>query len=159
MIDSIDRKILQILQINARLSNAEIARRVGMAASAIFERIRRLEEKGVITGYRPKLDPKALELGLLAYVFVRAEELPGDSKTGQSLASLPEVLEVHHIAGEDCYLTKVRTLDTEALGTLLREKFGAIPSVRSTRTTIVLSTIKDQASLPLDLPDDSEEGA
>ena len=150
MIDDTDRKILEILQDNARLSNAEIARQVGMAASATFERLRRLEKRGVISGYRPELNPKELGLGLLAYVFVRADELPGETVTGDLLAQIPEVLEVHHIAGEDCYLAKVRTADTEALGKLLREKFGAIKSVRSTRTTIALSTIKEEVRLPLE---------
>lgn len=151
-IDSTDRQILEILQGNARLPNAEIARRVGMAPSAVFERIRKLEERGVIAGYRPRLEPKALGLGLLAFVFVRAEELPGEEATGRALAALPEVLEVHHIAGEDCYLAKVRAADTDALGRLLRERFGAIPSLRSTRTTIVLETLKEDPRLPVGGP-------
>ncbi len=151
-IDDIDRQILEILQDNARLSNAEIARRVGMAPSAIFERIKRLEEGGVIAGYRPQIRPKALGLDLLAFVFVRADELPGEATAGEALAAVPEVLEVHHIAGEDCYLVKVRAADTESLGRLLRDKFGAIASVRSTRTTIVLGTLKEDFRLPIEPP-------
>ena len=151
-IDGIDLKILDILQDNARLSNAEIARRVGMAPSAVFERIRKLEERGVIAGYRPRLQAKALGLGLVAFVFVRADERLGEKTAGEALAALPEVLEVHHIAGEDCYLAKVRTADTEALGRLLREKFGAIGSLRSTRTTIVLETLKEDLRLPIPAP-------
>lgn len=148
-IDETDLQILDLLQDNARLANAEIARRVGMAPSAVFERIRKLEERGVIVGYRPLLQPKQLDLGLLAFVFVRAEELPGEQTAGEALAALPEVLEVHHVAGEDCYLAKVRAADTEALGRLLREKFGAIPALRSTRSTIVLETLKEDLRLPL----------
>jgi Lrp/AsnC family transcriptional regulator, leucine-responsive regulatory protein len=148
-IDGIDLKILDILQDNARLSNAEIARRVGMAPSAVFERIRKLEERGVIAGYRPRLQAKALGLGLVAFIFVRADERLGEKSAGEALAALPEVLEVHDIAGEDCYLVKVRTADTEALGRLLREKFGAIGSLRSTRTTIVLETLKEDLRLPI----------
>ena len=151
-IDGIDLKILDILQENARLSNAEIARRVGMAPSAVFERIRKLEERGVIAGYRPRLQAKALGLGLVAFVFVRADERLGEKTAGEALAALPEVLEVHHIAGEDCYLAKVRTADTEALGRLLRERFGAIASLRSTRTTIVLETLKEDLRLPIPAP-------
>jgi len=151
-IDGIDYKILDILQDNARLANAEIARRVGMAPSAVFERIRKLEERGVIAGYRPRLHAKALGLGLVAFVFVRADKKLGEKTAGEALAALPEVLEVHHIAGEDCYLAKVRTADTEALGRLLREKFGAIASLRSTRTTIVLETLKEDLRLPIPAP-------
>lgn len=149
MIDAVDRKILEILQTNARISNAEIARRVDMAPSAVYERIKKLEERGVICGYTSRLDARALGLGLLAFIFVRAEEGVGDTGTAELLARIPEVQEVHHIAGEDCYLVKVRTADTEALGQLLREQFGTLESVRSTRTTIVLETTKETNGLPL----------
>ena len=149
MIDDTDRRILTILQNNARTPNAEIARQIGMAPSGVLERIRKLEERGVICGYEPRLNAKALGMGLVAYVSVRADERVGGEETGELLAAIPEVLEVHHIAGEDCYLVKVRTADTEALGALLRERVGTIPTVRSTRTTIVLGTIKDDTRLPL----------
>ncbi|HEX8034955.1 MAG TPA: Lrp/AsnC ligand binding domain-containing protein, partial [Ktedonobacterales bacterium] len=82
-------------------------------------------------------------------VFVRAEEKLACLETGEELARIPEVQEVHHVAGEDCYLVKVRVANTEALGRLLRERFGVIPTVRSTRTTVVLTTIKETATLPI----------
>jgi Lrp/AsnC family transcriptional regulator, leucine-responsive regulatory protein len=148
MIDETDRQILDILQKDARTSNAEVARRVGMAPSAVFERIRKLEERGVITGYTARLDPHALGLGLLAFVFVRSDEKLGAPETEARLAEIPEAQEVHHIAGEDCFLVKVRASDTESLGRLLRERFGAIPTLRSTKTTIVLQTIKETLELP-----------
>jgi Lrp/AsnC family leucine-responsive transcriptional regulator len=150
MIDAKDIAILKILQSSARTPNAEIARQVGMAPSAVHERIRKLEERGMIRGYEARLDARPLGLGLVAFIAVRAEERAGWTETGSLLADVPEVQEVHHIAGEDCYLVKVRTSDTEALGRLLRERIGAIPSVRSTRTTIVLTTVKDSATLPLE---------
>jgi Lrp/AsnC family leucine-responsive transcriptional regulator len=152
MIDGMDREILSIVRANARVSNVEIARKVGMAPSAVLERIRKLESKGVITGYEARLSPKALGLGLLAFVFVKADDRVGSDRAGEALAQIPEVLEVHHIAGEDCYLVKVRTADTESLGRLLREGFGAVSNIRSTRTTIVMNTIKESAQLPLELP-------
>ena len=147
MIDTTDRQILSILQENARTPNAEIARRIGMAPSGILERIRKLEERGVIEGYQVRLNPRAVGLGLLAYVFVRSEERVGSTETGDRLAEVPEVLEVHHVAGEDCFLVKLRCADTEGLATILRDRFGAIESVRSTRTTIVLGTLKETAKL------------
>ena len=152
MIDATDRAILSIVRVNARISNVEIARKVGMAPSAILERLRKLEGKGIIEGYEARLSAKALGLSLLAYVFVKADDRPGSEGSGKALSQIPEVLEVHHIAGEDCFLVKVRTADTESLGRLLRERFGAIPSIRSTRTTIVMNTIKESAQLPLELP-------
>jgi Lrp/AsnC family leucine-responsive transcriptional regulator len=148
-IDDIDTQILTILQSDARTPNAEIARQVGMAPSAILERLRKLESRGILRGYEAKLDPHPFGLGLLAFVFVRSDERLRSGDTGIRLAELPEVLEVHHIAGEDCYLAKVRAADPEALGRILRERFGAIESVRSTRTTIVLDTLKETAKLPL----------
>jgi Lrp/AsnC family leucine-responsive transcriptional regulator len=149
MIDDIDRQILNILQQNARTSNAEIARQVEMAPSAVLERIRRLEAKGVIQGYEVRINPEALEQNLLAYVFVRSNDFDSDLKTAEMLADIPEVLEAHHIAGEDCYLLKVRTRDAKALGRLLRERIGSNGSVQSTRTTIVLETLREGSRLPL----------
>ena len=114
MIDEMDRRILSLLQQDARLPNAEIARRVGMAPSATLERLRKLEERGVIQGYELRLDPKKLGLGVTAFIFIRAQEKAAEIDTGERLAQHPNVLEVHHIAGEDCYLVKVRVPDTEA---------------------------------------------
>jgi len=149
MIDDIDGKILSILQSDARTSNAEIARRLAMAPSAILERIRKLETRGLIEGYEARLNPKALDMGLLAFIYVRADERIGSREIGDELAMIPEVQEVHHIAGEDCYLLKVRVADTNALSDLLRQRLGPIDAIRSTRTTIVLSTIKETAQIPL----------
>lgn len=154
MNDDIDEQILTIVQQNARATNADIARTLGMAPSAILERIRKLEARGVIRGYEARLDPGTLGLGLLAFVFVRVE---GDSDAlGMQLAEIPGVQEVHLVAGEDCYLVKVRVASTEALGALLRERFRAIPAIRTTRTTIVLSSVKESAQLPLPRQDDPQ---
>lgn len=149
MIDEIDSEIVNILQQNCRTANAEIARQVGLAPSAIFERIRKLEEQGVIRGYHAEIEPKALGLGQLAFIFIRSSDRPGGDVTAARLAGVPEILEVHHVAGEDCFLVKARARDAEALGRLLRERLGAIPSISSTRTTIVLETVKETARLPL----------
>jgi len=148
MIDVTDTEILKILQANARTSNAEIARQVGLAPSAVFERIRKLEDRGVIEGYGARLNPKVMGVPLLAFVFVRADDKSG-AETAERVAAIPEVLEVHDVAGEDCLLVKVRAADTEALGRLLRERFGPIESITSTRTTIVLETVKESSALPV----------
>ncbi len=149
MIDGIDATILNILQSNARTSNAEIARQVGLAPSAVFERIRKLEDKGVIEGYAARVNPRAVDLSLLAYIFVRADEKGGWETTARRIAAIPEVLEVHDVAGEDCFLVKVRAVDTDALGRLLRERLSRIETITSTRTTIVLETVKETAELPI----------
>ena len=149
MIDEIDTKIISILQKDARISNAEIARRLNMAPSATFERLKKLEKRGIIRDYVTLLDPKSLNMGLLAFVFIKTSEKREKWDVGEIVSQIPEVLEVHDIAGEDCYLLKVRTRDTKSLYILLKNKFGTIPSVASTRTTIVLQTKKETTQLPL----------
>ena len=149
-LDAIDRKLLALLQQDGRMSNADLARTVRMAPSAVFERVRRLERDGVIRGYGAQLDARALERPLLAFILVRTDERTGENVAGSQLAALPEVLEVHHVAGQDSYLAKVRVKDPEALGRLLRERFGAIPGVRSTMSTIALETLKEHWSLPIE---------
>jgi len=152
MIDDIDTQLLALMQENAKISNAEMARRVDMAPSGVLERVRKLEERGIIKGYIPQLNAKALGYGLLAFILVRTDEMAGEHVTALKIAQLPEVQEVHHIAGEDCYMVKVRASDTEALGRLLREKIGGLPAIKSTRTTIVLETVKEGMSLPIRVP-------
>jgi Lrp/AsnC family transcriptional regulator, leucine-responsive regulatory protein len=147
MIDNRDVRILELLQEDARRSNAEIARDLGIAPSAVLERIRKLERTGVIQGYSARLAPEALGAELLAFVFVQADERLGDESAAARLAELPEVQELHHVAGEDCYLAKVRCASPTALGRLLREQFGAIPQVKRTRSTIVLGTKKETLAL------------
>jgi Lrp/AsnC family transcriptional regulator, leucine-responsive regulatory protein len=148
-LDPVDRRILGLLQEDARMPNAEIGRRVGLVTSAIFQRLRKLEKLGVIRGHETRIDPLAVGLGLTAFLFVRTDDRVGTHATALRLARLPEVQEVHHIAGEDCYLVKVRVADPADLGRFLREKVGTIGPVRSTRTTIVLDTVKETGRLPL----------
>lgn len=154
MINEIDIKILNIIQQDARISNAEIARQVGLAPSAVLERMRKLEERGIIRGYATEIDAAQIGFGLTAFVFVRTSvcgEIDG------ILAQIPEVLEVHDVAGEDCYLLKVRAKNTEELGNLLREKLKPIPQIISTRTTVVLKTIKETIALPIEESADAEK--
>jgi len=154
--DQKDLDILALLQANARISNSEIGRRLGLAPSAILERIRKLERQDAIRGYSARIDPAAVGLGLLAFIFVQANEGPGSGDLGAALAAIPGVQEVHHIAGEDCYLVKVRCGSTEALGVLLRDRLGAFPEIERTRSIVVLGTIKEDAELPVPATGTSE---
>jgi Lrp/AsnC family leucine-responsive transcriptional regulator len=103
MINEIDTQILNIIQQDARVANAEIARQVGLAPSAVLERIRKLEERGIIRGYATEIDASQIGFGLTAFVFVKTSFC---GSIGSVMAQIPEVLEVHDIAGEDCYLLK-----------------------------------------------------
>jgi Lrp/AsnC family transcriptional regulator, leucine-responsive regulatory protein len=159
MLDDIDLRILQLLQRDARMANAAIARDVELAPSAVFQRIRKLENEGVIQGYNARLDPGSLDQGLLAFITVQTGEGARARETADLLASVPEVLEVHRVVGDDCFLMKVRVRDTHALGALLDEKIQTLPPVASTRTTIVLSTAKDEAvRLPAPSPQVAADG-
>lgn len=148
-IDNVDRKILDILQKNARISNVELARRLDFAPSGILERVRKLERRGLIKNYEARLAAEKLDFGLIAFISIRTDEPVGVLDAAIEMAKIPEVQEVHHLAGEDCYLLKVRVCDNAALATLMREKLGRITSITNTKTTIVLETVKETLQLPL----------
>lgn len=147
-LDHIDLQILDKMQANARVSNADLARDLSMAPSAILERVKKLEQKDVIRRYTTSINPAALEQKLLAFIFIRTTQgFSCCSDTGNLLSAIPEVQEVHHIAGEDCFLVKVRTTDAASLMELMRTKFQQIPNIASTKTTIVLETVKEQPDI------------
>ena len=150
MIDNTDAKLLEMIQQNARLSNAALADAVGLTKTAVFERVRKMEQAGIICGYETRLNPKKVQKGMVAFIFLRTEEPFASQATGKALTRIPEVLEVHNVAGEDCYLIKVRVANTDALAKLLRDKFSKLKAIRSTRTTIALDTLKESAYLPID---------
>ena len=147
-LDDVDLTILASLQPDARLQNTELAKKCGMAPSAVLERVKKLEQKGIIKSYTTRIDPAALNLKLLAFIFIKSNKRPGDTSIARQISKIPEVLEVHHIAGEDCFLVKVRTQDAQSLLQLMRNQFGKIPNITSTKTTIVLDTSKEDNYLP-----------
>jgi Lrp/AsnC family leucine-responsive transcriptional regulator len=146
-LDKTDLHILKLMQDNARISNADMARELGMAPSGVLERVKKLEQKAVIQQYTTRINPVALQQKMLAFIFIKASGGPGCTDTATALAQIPEVHEVHHIAGDDCYLVKIRTYDSASLVSLMRNHFSQIPNVLSTRTTIVLETVKEQHQL------------
>ncbi len=147
VLDKTDLQILRLMQDNARISNADMARELGMAPSGVLERVKKLEQKNVIMQYTTCVNPDALQQKLLAFIFIKAADGPASRETTHLLAQIPEVQEVHHVAGDDCYLVKVRTYDSSTLMDLMRNHFSKIPKILSTRTTIVLETVKEQQQL------------
>ena len=147
ILDKVDYGILRLMQENSRISNVDIARELGMAPSAVLERVKKLEQKKVILQYTTRINPSALQQNLLAFVSMKSSEGYGSSDTGKLLANIEEVQEVHHIAGDDCYLIKVRTANSASLMELMRTRFSQIPNILSTRTTIVLETVKEHQQL------------
>ena len=149
IIDEVDVQILNILQENARTTQSEIAKTVGLAPSAVLERVRKLEGKGCIREYVASIDPQIANRPLLAFVAVRTSEYGPEQPSAKALAQLSDVLEIHHVAGEDCFLLKVRARDAEHLGQMLRRQIASVPGVTSTRTTIVLETVKETSRIPI----------
>jgi Lrp/AsnC family leucine-responsive transcriptional regulator len=151
MIDETGMKILKILQEKARIPNVEVARMVGMAPSAVLERIRKLEKQGIIDGYEVRLNPEEFKRNMVAFVSVKTRQNKSNIDTGKELSKMQEVQEVHFVSGEDCFLIKVRVFDTKELNRLLKDKILTIKSVASTRTTVVLSTYKETSRILLDI--------
>ncbi|HZE84205.1 MAG TPA: Lrp/AsnC family transcriptional regulator [Puia sp.] len=147
VLDNTDLHILELMQENARIPNVDMAKKLDMAPSAVLERVKKLEQKKVIRNYTTTINPAAVEQKLLAFIFIKATEGLGQNAAGLALSKLPEVQEVHHVAGEDCYLVKVRTTDSSSLVSLMRTKFANIPGILSTKTTIVLETVKEEQKL------------
>lgn len=144
MFDEIDIHILEILQEKARIPNAEVARQVGMAPSAVLERIRKLEERGIIEGYEVRLNPACFHQGLSAFVQVESD----GAATAKALAEINSVQEVHQVVGPDGFLVKLRTADHTTLARILGEIRG-LEGVRSIRTQVVLETVKETRRVDL----------
>ncbi|ADW18468.1 transcriptional regulator, AsnC family [Desulfobulbus propionicus DSM 2032] len=149
MLDETSLKILKILQEKARIPNVEVARQVEMAPSAVLERIRKLERQGFIDGYEVRLNPERFDRRQIAFIEVQTRSVGDHPPTGQQLAAIPEVQEVHYVAGHDGYLVKLRVADTAELAAIIREKIAIINEVVSTRTTTVLQTYKETARIPI----------
>ena len=150
MIDDINLNILKILQEKARIPNVDIARQVGLAPSAVLERIRKLEYHKIIDGYEVRLNPKFFAKGLVAFITVKIEKHADEIVVGKKLARRPKIQEVHYVAGEDAFMVKLRGSDTEEIGRLIRETIRSINGVQLTKTSIVMSTYKETAQFPID---------
>lgn len=138
-LDELDLRILEALQRNARSTFADLGSVVGLKPPAVHDRVKRLESKGYVRGYAAQLDSKLLGLELVAFVSCyTAPDASYDAFT-QSLAQMPEVLEVHSVAGEESFVLKVMTRSTAHLDELL-SKLKLVPGMARTKTTIVLST-------------------
>lgn len=147
--DDKDRAILDILQRDDRTGYAEIGARVHLAASSVFERVKRMERSGVIRGYRAGVAPALLGRGVTSFVSVATRT--ASSEIVPRLALIDEVEECHSIAGADSLMLKVRTGTTQDLERVL-ERIRATHGVERTRTTIALDTYFEQRPLPLARP-------
>ncbi|MDQ3955895.1 MAG: Lrp/AsnC family transcriptional regulator [Actinomycetota bacterium] len=155
-IDKIDRAILRLLREDGRMAVSTIAKEVGLSGPAVHERIRKLEQRGVIAGYTAVLDPEILDRAHVAFVMVtlsEGNEFAQDEPIVARICEEPDVLEFHRIAGEDCYLVKIRSSTNRDLERVLRH-IRSIRGVARSRTTIVLSTELEKPSI--DVPSEDE---
>jgi Lrp/AsnC family leucine-responsive transcriptional regulator len=147
-LDSIDARILEILQRDGRASHSAIADEVGLSQPSVHERVKKLEERGVIRGYTALLDPQALDLAVLAFVSARFDQWK-TKEVAVSIGEMPQVLEVHHIAGDDCLLVKVRCHSPADLERVL-ERIWRSGAISGTKTTIAFSSYKETMMLPVE---------
>lgn len=151
-LDRIDRRILDILQREGRMSMTELAPQVGLSTSPCGERVRRLERTGVITGYHARVDPRALGRALLVFVQIRLSAKSGDvfDQVRDELMNVPEVLECHLVSGDFDYLVKARLRGMEEYRDLLGRLLRSMPVAAESRSFIVMESVKEAGALPLD---------
>jgi Lrp/AsnC family transcriptional regulator, leucine-responsive regulatory protein len=143
VIDERDRQILHLIQRDASLAQAEIARQVGLSTAAVHERLKKLETSGVIRRWTAVLEPAAVGASVTAFVEVFVDHPRHEPALLERIATLDEVLECHHVTGEFSLLLKARVHDMEALRQLLLHQLGSLEGVNRTRTVVVLSTEKE----------------
>jgi Lrp/AsnC family leucine-responsive transcriptional regulator len=149
MLDTNDYKILARLMANARATWAELGAILGLSAPAAAERVRKLEERGVIRGYAALVDPDAAGCGLAALVAVTLDRPEHRAAFLARVTAMPEILECHHTAGDDDYILKIRCTGPRHLERLVSDDLKALPGLLRTRTTVILSTVKESPVLPL----------
>lgn len=142
-LDAIDYKLLELLQQNARMTQMEMASAVGLSQPAVAERMRKLEQEGIIRGYVAQVDARKLGKDISAFIGVSIEHPRYNAGFAKKILALPDVLECHRVTGSDSYLLKVVTENTESLDRLISELLRVIPGVTRTLTSIVTSSIKE----------------
>jgi Lrp/AsnC family leucine-responsive transcriptional regulator len=149
MISSLDYKALKRLMVQGRATWAELAADMGLSAPAAAERVRKLEQQMIITGYAALVDPASVGYPLTAFVSVTLDRPKHRAPFLVAIAKMTEIVECFHIAGDGDYLLKVRCRGTHDLDQLLTSGIKGVPGVAQTRTTIVLSTLKDSVVTPI----------
>jgi Lrp/AsnC family leucine-responsive transcriptional regulator len=154
LLDRIDRHILAVLQADGRISNVDLASKVGLSPTPCLERTRRLERDGFIDGYVALLNPERMEMGLLAFVEVSLDRPTAEvfDKFAQAAMADPNIVECHMVAGGFDYLMKVRVADMDAYRQFLSHGISQLPGVRETRTYVVIEKVKSSTLLPTSMP-------
>ena len=150
-LDKFDIAILNELQADARLTNAELAQRVGLSAAPCWRRVRALEEQGFIKGYRAEIDRHKIGLGVLAFVRLDADRSTGNltRKMEEAIRQIPEVVSCHYISGTGTFELQVVAADLEQFSRFAREVLLHLPNVKDMHTSFSLGEVKASSALPL----------
>lgn len=151
MLDEIDRRILRVLQQDGRITNQDLAQRVGLSPAACHDRFRRLRERGFITGFAALLDPVKIDRALLIFVEIQLDRTTAETfdRFAATVRRTPEILECHMVAGGFDYLIKARVEDMAAYRAFLGSTLVDLPGVRETRTYAVLEEVKSTVAMPV----------
>jgi DNA-binding Lrp family transcriptional regulator len=151
LVDAIDRKILAELQNDGRLTVTDLSAKVGLSLSPCHRRLRELERRGVITGYRALVDPKAVGLGFEALVFVTMRQEDRDTLLGfeEAVARIPNVLQAQRLFGDPDYLLRVVTADLDAYAALEDETLAALPGIQRLTSTLVMKRVVNDRPVPI----------
>jgi len=151
-LDRTDRRILAILQQNARITNKELSNRLGLSPPPTLERVRKLEKGGFIRGYHTLLDPEKINLGAVMMVSVSLHQhsQAAIAEFKQAIETLDEVMECYHLTGDDDFLLKVVCSDIQEYEKFVREKLARLNSLGKIKSSVVLSTLKKTDAYPID---------
>ncbi len=147
--DEIDIKVLQQLMVQGRITWSELASLLQLSAPATADRVRRLEEKGIIQSYAALVNPELIGCSITAFIAVTLDRPAHRQGFLDLVNQLPEIQECHHVTGDDDYLLKVRCTSTRSLEALISNQIKGLPGLLRTRTTLALSTVKETPVLPI----------
>ena len=155
-LDKIDRHILEILQKNAKITNAQLSKEIGLSPAPTLERVKKLETSGVISSYHAKLNTTKVGLSISTFVQIT---LTGHDKNSikafiDAINSIDEVIECHHVTGSSDFILRVIAKDISSYQKLMLDKVNEIPEVDSLQSLVILSTFKDSKTLPLPVDED-----
>jgi len=150
-LDEIDKKILEILQARAKITNAKLSEEIGLSPAPTLERVKKLEQLGIIASYHAKLNIEKIGLGVTTFVLVT---LNGHNKANiesfiEQINKVPEVVECHHITGAGDFILKVITRDISTYQKLMLEQVSDINQINNMQSMVVLSTFKDSKVIPV----------
>ncbi|MDZ4715324.1 MAG: Lrp/AsnC family transcriptional regulator [Cytophagales bacterium] len=150
-LDSIDRKILELLQANSNITNAQLAQEIGLSAAPTLERVKKLETAGIIRSYHAVVDPAGVGIGVSTFVMatLKGHNKENISKFIEAIAEIDEIIECHHVTGSADFILKVVSTDIPSYQNLMLEKVTNIEVVDNLQSMVILSTFKDTKMIPI----------